>query len=143
MKEVAVDVYTLRDRFQVAWRTHESELATKQRQLISSSEKGDFIKAAILARELVTLRARVQASHAAYQELDMLFGQSSAQHAPVELSSEQVVTAAEQDDQVSIPDQHALITAELKRLGTAQQRMPIGEGEAPRPAKVLRFRKVS
>jgi hypothetical protein len=176
-RETAGDVGALRDRFHVAWRSNEASLHNRQQELISAAEKGDFIKAALVARELVTLRARVQASQAAFFELDLLVGQS--RNTPVELSRDQIVESEFGSDEEietargsnladgrvsegdasrsNVTDKHALVTAELRRLGTPEQiglhrvRSIGGEGAAEsgvlgagsRSAKVLRFRKVS
>jgi hypothetical protein len=183
-RETAGDVGALRDRFHVAWRSNEAALHGRQQELISAAEKGDFIKAALVARELVTLRARVQASQAAFFELDLLVGQG--RNTPVELSRDQIVGSESIGDEEAesvrgsyvaersqyggegradgskgshsnVTDKHALVTAELRRLGTPEQiglnrvRSMGGEGatsagiagDGLRSAKVLRFRKVS
>jgi uncharacterized membrane protein len=73
-KQLSNQVVLLRDRFLSEFRSNESEVHQRQKELIGSSEKGDFVRAAVLSRSLVGLKARVQAAHAAFSELDELVG---------------------------------------------------------------------
>lgn len=68
-RRLASEVYALTDRLYGQWRFAEAEQNEKHRELILSSERGDFIKVAQLANELVCLKARVQATQAAHHEL--------------------------------------------------------------------------
>lgn len=71
-------VYQLRDRFYGEWRFAEAELHEKQDQLIELAENAQFARVAQLAEELVRIKARKQAAHAAHHELDtLLLGTSS------------------------------------------------------------------
>lgn len=90
-RQLATDVFSLRDRFQIEWRGSEGELHSKQILLLQASEASDFTRAAILARELVALKAAVQASHAAFVELDELIGASKLLPPAIELTSAHVV----------------------------------------------------
>lgn len=69
-RRLAGDIYTLRDRFYSDWRLSESDLHVGQRDLINASEHGDFTRASVLSIKLIRLKARVQASQAAYHELN-------------------------------------------------------------------------
>lgn len=92
IKTLTNDVFLLRDRFQAEWRMAETEQHGKQAQLLAVAEKGDFIRAAVLCRELVTVKARTQAAQAAYHELQELLLQAKVAPPPaIELSHESVV----------------------------------------------------
>jgi hypothetical protein len=87
-KKLIYDVFALRSEFQGLWRSSEAELVRSQRELISSAEKGDFVRAAVLATALVSLKARVQAGQAAHHELDTLIKRSKVVRPVAELSEE-------------------------------------------------------
>ncbi|MBX7145618.1 MAG: hypothetical protein K1X79_14295 [Oligoflexia bacterium] len=90
-KALVSDIFTLRDRFYSNWRGAEKEVHQKQRDLIMAAENGDFVKAAILGRELVLLKAREQASQAAHHELHEVLARSKVQAPTIELSSESML----------------------------------------------------
>jgi len=87
-KKLIYDVFSLRNEFQTVWRTSESELVQSQRELIACAERGDFIRAASLSVNLVSLKARLQAGQAAHHELDMLIRRSKVIRPTAELSEE-------------------------------------------------------
>ncbi len=87
-KKLIYDVFALRNEFQTVWRTSESELVQSQRELIACAERGDFIRAASLSVNLVSLKARLQAGQAAHHELDMLIRRSKVVRPAAELSEE-------------------------------------------------------
>jgi hypothetical protein len=87
-KKIIYDVFALRNEFQTLWRTTEAELVQSQRDLIASAESGDFIRAATLATNLVSLKARLQAGQAAHHELDLLIKRSKVVRPAAELSEE-------------------------------------------------------
>lgn len=87
-KQVVVEVFALRDRFYSLWRTSESSVHVKQQELIRAAEHGDFVKAGLLAQELVTLRAKEQASQAAHHELQEILGRSRMEPPTIELSAD-------------------------------------------------------
>jgi hypothetical protein len=87
-KKIIYDVFALRNEFQTLWRTTEAELVQSQRELIASAESGDFIRAATLATNLVSLKARLQAGQAAHHELDLLIKRSKVGRPAAELSEE-------------------------------------------------------
>ena len=90
-KHLAAEVFSVRDYFYGRWRMAESEMHVKQKELLFSSEHGDFVKAAILSRDLVGLKARTQAAQAAHHELDEVVQRSRVTMPPLELSRERVV----------------------------------------------------
>ena len=90
-RQLIVDVFALRDRFYNEWRMSEAELHSKHKDLIFVVENGDFVKAANLARRLVVLKARVQATHAVHHELQELIDQSRVAQPTIELSQEHIV----------------------------------------------------
>ncbi|MCB0352734.1 MAG: hypothetical protein KDD64_04390 [Bdellovibrionales bacterium] len=75
-RELSRQVFKLRDDLYTEWRTAQAALHDQQRSLIVSAESSDFIKACSLSRELVPLKARVQALQAAYHELQQVLDQS-------------------------------------------------------------------
>ncbi len=75
-KSLVYDIFALRNEFQGLWRGSEAEMATYQRELIDCSERGDFVRATVLATNLVSLKARVQAGQAVHHELDLLIRKS-------------------------------------------------------------------
>lgn len=72
LRRVINEVVVLRDRFHAEWRSLESRVYQDQRALIDAATHGDFIRAALLGRTLVACKARMQACHAAYEELQDL-----------------------------------------------------------------------
>jgi len=105
-KKLVSDVSSLRDQLYSDYRLAEAELRSKQRDLVFASENSDFIKSAVLSRDLVTLKARMQATQAAHHELDACMRRSkvsasscdhvqSAQQArergSIELGAEQII----------------------------------------------------
>jgi hypothetical protein len=90
-KQAISAVFTLRDRFLAEYRSIEAELHAAQKELVVAAEHGDFVKATVLSRDLVSLKARVQATQAAQHELEAVIKQSRITCAPIELSGEQVV----------------------------------------------------
>jgi hypothetical protein len=102
-KKIIYDVFALRSEFQTLWRTTEAELVQSQRDLIACAESGDFIRAATLATNLVSLKARLQAGQAAHHELDLLIKRSKVVRPAAELTEESATvlsTLELLDDQV-------------------------------------------
>lgn len=87
-KNLARDVFTLRDRFYFEWTDAESKLQTKQAGLISAAQNGDFVKAAVLSQELVVLKSRAQATQAVHHEIAELIRRSKVSAPPIELTRE-------------------------------------------------------
>ena len=90
-RNLVAEVISVRDSFYHLWRNSEAALHKAQRELIASSEKGDFIRAVSLAEEAVVLKARVQASHAAYHEFSELLRSSRINQAPLASENEGVL----------------------------------------------------
>ena len=93
-RALASQVISLRRHFWEEFRGAESELHTQQRELVAVSEKGDFVRAALVSRALVALKARMQAAQAAHHELDDLVQKSRLSDATIALTDEQVVSEA-------------------------------------------------
>ena len=91
LRECATLVFALRDHFYQEWRAAETGLHTKQKELLNAAENGDYIKAALLARDLVVLKAKLQASQAAHHELQELVKRSKIVPTTIELSQDQMV----------------------------------------------------
>lgn len=77
--DLANEISILADQFRVRWRATQSELHDGQRRLVTTAERGDFIKAAQLSELLVSLKARVQACHAAYYEVNAISSRSEGE----------------------------------------------------------------
>lgn len=90
-RQLAANVFALRDRFYNEWRMAEAELHSKHKELLYVVENADFAKAAGLSRRLVVLKARVQATQAAHHELQDLIDQSRVAQPTIELSQEHIV----------------------------------------------------
>lgn len=95
-RDLVTSLFSIRDRFNVQWRSVESDLNPKQKELIYASENGDFVKAALLSSELLLLKARMQAAQAAHHELDDVIRkskvtQSADMKAAIQLDSEDIV----------------------------------------------------
>lgn len=88
-KEPVSRVFFLRDRFLNEFRLSESEMHLRQKELLNAAEKSDFIKASILSRQLVVLKARAQANQAAQHELDELISQSKLSQPTIMLEREE------------------------------------------------------
>ena len=86
-RRLAAEVYALTDRLYGQWRFAEAEQNEKHKELIISAERGDFIKVAQLANDLVCLKARVQATQAAHHELLEVL-QRSKVNRPAEMQQE-------------------------------------------------------
>lgn len=78
-RKIGAQVCSLGQYFLNDFRISEGELQKRQRDLIASSERGDFVKCSLLSRELVALKAHVQASHAAHHEIQEVVEQSGLQ----------------------------------------------------------------
>ena len=110
-KLLGSSVSAIRDHFYSKWRMTESELHVRQKELLQSSESGDFIKAAVLASELVSLKARVQAAQAAHHELEEVIDRSRVSVPAVELDGSQIV-----NDRASMPPTLAKVIPLRKQL---------------------------
>ena len=108
-KKLVSDVLHFRDHLHAEFRMAEAELKSKQRDLLFAAENSDFIKAALLSRDLVSLKARTQAAQAAHHELESVIRRSkigggvAAPSGSIELTSEQIVDEAAQSKAPSVP----------------------------------------
>lgn len=75
-KRMVNEVFGIRDQFYGEWKLSEADLHLKHRQLLECVENSDFIRASLLARELVALKARAQACQAAHHEVQELIHRS-------------------------------------------------------------------
>ncbi len=93
--------FSLRDGLHTIWRENESLRRKKQDELTAMAGAAEFVKAALLAQELVALKAREQASRAAYHELQVALGKSRAN---VEEAPQQELLAASPEPAVVGPN---------------------------------------
>ncbi|MBX7138494.1 MAG: hypothetical protein K1X83_10980 [Oligoflexia bacterium] len=75
-KGLSARLMALRDFFHSHWREAETKAYRRQQELLSAAQNAEYIKAAGLAQELVSLKAREQANRAAYSELQGLVGRT-------------------------------------------------------------------
>ena len=107
-RQLSNQVVLLRDRFLSEFRANEADVHQRQRELIGASEKGDFVRAAVLSRSLVGLKARAQAVNAAFSELDELLGaQRGARSDVPEAFVGQPEIASLSESEVKILDERA------------------------------------
>lgn len=71
-KELPKRILLIRDAFGSEWRNLKMLLQNNRSEAISAAERSDFIKLATLSEGLVCLKARCQASEAAFNELSEL-----------------------------------------------------------------------
>lgn len=93
-KRLVSEVFSIRDQFYGEWKVAEADLHRKQRQLLDCSENSDFIKASLLSRELVMLKARAQACQAAHHEVHQVL-QKARVSQPAQAESSQEALIAE------------------------------------------------
>lgn len=87
-KKLAADLFIIRDRCCDAWREVETVVHVKHKELNQACTAGDYVKAAILSKELVRLKAKLQASQAAHHELQEVIKQSKVRVPTIELTRE-------------------------------------------------------
>jgi len=71
-RKISSDVGLLQESFYREWRETEAKMHKQQIELIAASEASDFVKAALLAEGLVSLKAKLHAAHAAQHEIKMI-----------------------------------------------------------------------
>ena len=103
-RKLSALIFTLRDQYYARWRSGEGSMVSKQRELLNAAENSDFIRAALLSRELVSLKARVQAVQAAHHELDDVIRQSR-------LAEPELVPA--DPEPIELPEQAAVPQAKI------------------------------
>ncbi|RIL09338.1 MAG: hypothetical protein DCC75_06735 [Proteobacteria bacterium] len=97
-KVMVREVFMLRERMYDEFRLGEADMRQKQRELTACAESGDFIRASLLSKELVAIKAKVEACQAAHHELDDLVTKSkitAPREAPISLPEEQVIVPTE------------------------------------------------
>lgn len=140
-KTLVSDVVAIRDNFYHVWRSSESSLHRVQRDLMSSSERGDFVKAVVLAEEAVVLKARVQAAHAAHHEFSEILRNSKVAQSPIELTSEQILPFENDYHSSDFDKLNDVIERRGQRIGSRQGEFS-DDGEELRPmAKVIPLRR--
>jgi hypothetical protein len=124
------DIFSLADSYFGQMRYSEVELESGHNELIGAAASGDFIKAAKLSAELVSLKARVQATQAVYHELTELIQKSKltrpADQAAAQL--EWISRAAGSEDEFDSVADSANDAIEAAGLGS-------------KPAKVIELRR--
>jgi hypothetical protein len=95
-RELVDAIFRLRDRFNIFWRDAEAELQPKQKELLSASQSGDFVRACVISSELVLLKARMQAGHAAHHELADVLTKSRVSPSTITLSDEDIFDESEE-----------------------------------------------
>lgn len=75
-KNIALQISRMRDILLSDYRRVESELNSEHREIISCTQRGDFIRVAQLARALISKKAFVQAAQAACHELSLIVDDS-------------------------------------------------------------------
>ncbi len=69
-RELAIGLRVLADRLEDEGLSAEGEMHAKQCALVFSAENGDYVRSAVLGKELVILKARMQARQAANHEVN-------------------------------------------------------------------------
>ncbi|MCB0333246.1 MAG: hypothetical protein KDD55_07080, partial [Bdellovibrionales bacterium] len=77
-RQLVSSIYRIRDQFYSQWRECQGSVHEKHRALSLAVENGDFIKCVLLGKELVALKARLQATQAAHHELQSVIEKSNA-----------------------------------------------------------------
>ncbi|MGI6523740.1 MAG: hypothetical protein ACOX2O_00365 [Bdellovibrionota bacterium] len=101
-KGLSADLFALRDRFYMLWRAAESDMHMQHKDLLAVVEGSDFIKAAKLSSQLISLKARVQATQAAHHELQDLLDKSHLVPPAIELSKEAILSESVEEDTTSL-----------------------------------------
>ena len=120
-KKLVAGVFAVRDRFYSEWRTAEADLHNGHKALIHAAEKGDFVKSASLARQLVSIKSRVEAAQAAHQELQDMIDQCRLTPIMIELSDEHVI---EEEPQQEVKPQAVVIPLHSKRRRVKNRYLP-------------------
>lgn len=94
-KRLVFEIFSVRTELAAEYKAAEEGMGTAQRELNSSVENNDFARSAILARSLVTLKARKQAYHAAHHEVDLIIRRSKITNCPDEREVNQTIELLE------------------------------------------------
>lgn len=90
------DVIAIRDRFEQDAHIADREINKMQERLVAASQVGDFVKAAVIACDLVQLKARSQAAQAAFTEVDDVLQRSKLSAPALELGAHAAAQAESQ-----------------------------------------------
>ena len=90
-RELVAHTLRVRERFYNDYRLAEGELHNRQKELILCAERGDFVKASVMSRELISLKARIQACQAVYHEVDDLVMRGQIAESTISLTSDRVI----------------------------------------------------
>ncbi len=102
-KKLSTDVLNLLNNLLSQSQTTEAEINSKKARLLAIVEAGDFVQSSLLSRELVSLRARLQALQAAYAELKGTIKKARSDLNPMELTAQQVLDVPEKPVAKIIP----------------------------------------
>lgn len=136
VKNLSAEIFTIRDKFNSIWRSVEAEMHLKHKELISLSESGDFVKAAIVSSGLVSAKARYQASQAAHHELEELIKSSHYASEPIVLTHKDVL----EEQAPYSPDDAADEKPQKSVANLSRNSFAVRSGS--KPAKVIPIRKV-
>ncbi|MDZ4785858.1 MAG: hypothetical protein SGJ02_07260 [bacterium] len=78
-KKLTFDITTLIDQLTDRSRNTIQEMQEKRRKLIAHAEIGDYVQAHVLSKELVSIKARVQALQAVFSELNSVIKRERSQ----------------------------------------------------------------
>ena len=76
-KQLVESVYVIRDNYQSRWRNAEAEVHVRTKKLTMAVEGGQFLHAKSLCEQLVSLKAKEDATFAAYSELQSVLDSGS------------------------------------------------------------------
>ncbi|MCB0310603.1 MAG: hypothetical protein KDD42_05180 [Bdellovibrionales bacterium] len=76
LKRAIQGAFTLRDDFHSQWRSAQSEIHRLHSQVEAALQSEDYVRCGVLSGQLVALRAREQASQAAYNEIQSVLSRS-------------------------------------------------------------------
>jgi len=99
-RKLNADVALLQESFYREWRATETRMHKQQLELIAASEASDFVKAALLAEGLVSLKAKLHATHAAQHEIKVILEGSGFKITP----DKQKSSTVERNPQIDRPD---------------------------------------
>jgi hypothetical protein len=102
-RSLIAEVFLLRDRFYLLYRESERDTHLKQKSLMNSATNGDFLRAALLSRELVILKARLEAANAAHQELKLLLVGCKLDKPPSSTAEPILVQTSEVKEEAQMP----------------------------------------
>lgn len=115
-RQLVAGIFHLRDRFYNEWRSAETDLHQKHKELLSGAERGDFVAVANLSSGLISLKAQVEAYQAAHHEIQNIIDKSKLKQPAIELDSEDII---EEPVKPARPAGGVVIPLEFARRKTA------------------------